>query len=91
MYEKFTDKIRRKWTELRSECLKRLFKWAIKRYDQLSAGTFLAISWGIDEITDYHVIAERSYPDHSVFGTRVTWYDVESPEEVTDADATDQE
>lgn len=71
--------------------MKRLFKWAIKRYDQLSAGTSLAISWGIDEITDYYVIAERSYPDHSVLGTRVTWYDVESPEEATDADATDQE
>ncbi len=83
MPERFTDKIRCKWTELRTECLKRIFKWAIERYDKLSTGEFMAFSWGIDEITDYHVIAERSYPDHNVFGTRVIWYDAEPPKEGT--------
>ena len=81
MPERLTDMIRRKWTEFRITALQRIFKWAIERYDRLSVGTFLAFSWGIDEVTDYHVIAERSYSDRHVFGTKVTWYDVEPPKE----------
>ena len=46
--------------------------------DEKSCAYFL---WGIDDVTDYHVIAERSYPDHNIYGTRVTWYDTESPKE----------
>lgn len=81
MPERLTDRIRRKWTEFRIKASQHIFKWAIEQYDRLSVGTFLAFSWGIDEVTDYHVIAERSYPDCHVFGTKVTWYDVEPPEE----------
>ena len=81
MPERFMDRIRRKWTEFRAKALQRIFKWAIERYDRLSVGVFMAFSWGVDETTDYHVIAERSYPDHHVFGTKVTWYDAEPPKE----------
>lgn len=84
MPERFMDRIRRKWTEFRIKALQRIFKWAIERYDRLSVGAFMAFSWGVDETTDYHVIAERSYPDHHVFGTKVTWYDAEPPKEVQD-------
>lgn len=61
--------------------MKRIFKWAVEQYDKLSVGEFMAISWGIDETTDYHVIVERSYSDHNVFGTRVTWYEMKLPKE----------
>lgn len=81
MPERFTDKVRRKWTEIREKTLQRVFKWAIERYDKLNNGAFMAFSWGIDDVTDYHVIAERSYPDHNVYGTRVTWYETEPPKE----------
>lgn len=33
---------------------------------------------GRDEITDYHVIAERSYEWGNIYGTRVTRYDGET-------------
>ena len=75
MPEKLKDKICRKWLEIRTFFLQIIFKWAIEQYDKLNVGEFLAYSWGIDEVTDYHVIAERSYNDHNVYGTRVTWYD----------------
>ena len=81
MRESLMDRIRRKWTEFRAKALQRIFKWAIERYDRLIVGAFLAFSWGIDDVTDYHVIAERSYRDHHVFGTKVTWYDAEPPKE----------
>lgn len=80
MPERFVDKVRRKWTERRKDALQRVFKWAIERYDELNDGTFMAFSWGIDDVTDYYVIAERSYLDHNVYGTRVTWYETELPE-----------
>lgn len=71
MPERLTDRIRRKWTECRIKNLERIFKWAIERYDRLMVGTFLAFSWGIDDVTEYHVIAERSYDWGHVYGTRV--------------------
>ena len=81
MPERFEDRISRKWKELRMNALKRIFKWAIEQFDKLDDGAFLAFSWGIDEVTDYHIIAERYYPDHNVFGTKVTWYESEPPKE----------
>lgn len=81
MHERFADKVYRKWKELRMDAMKRIFKWAIEQYDKLHNGAFLAFSWGIDDVTDYHVIAERSYPDHNVYGTIVTWYETEPPKE----------
>ncbi len=75
MSERLIDKIKRAWCERRLSMLKRIIKWAVTRYDDLQDGTFLALSWGVDEITDYHVIAERSYDWGNVFGTRVERYD----------------
>ena len=77
MPERFADKVSRKWEDLRMNALKSIFKWAIEQYDKLYNGEFLAFSWGIDEVTDYHVIVDRSYSDHNVYGTRVTWYETE--------------
>ena len=74
MSERFIDKIKRVWCEWRLSVLKRIIKWAVARYDDLHDGTFLALSWGHDKITDYHVIAERSYDWGHVFGTRVEKY-----------------
>ena len=81
MPERFKDKVSRKWEEFKMNALKSIFKWAIEQYDKLHNGTFLAFSWGIDEVTDYHVIVERSYPDHNVYGTKVTWYESAQPKE----------
>ena len=81
MPERFKDKVSRKWKEFRLNAMKKIFKWTIEQYDKLNNGAFMAFSWGIDDITDYHVIAERSYPDHNIYGTRVVWYDTESPKE----------
>ena len=81
MPERFKDKVSRKWKELRMNAMKSIFKWAIEQYDKLHNGAFLAFSWGIDEITDYHVIAERSYMDHHVYGTKVTWYETIPPKD----------
>ena len=79
MPERFGNKVSRKWKDLKMNAVKRIFKWAIEPYDKLNNGAFMAFSWGIDDVTDYHVIAERSYPDHNVYGTRVTWYETEPP------------
>lgn len=81
MPERSVDRVSRKWKELKMNAVKRIFKWAIEQYDKLNNGAFMAFSWGIDDVTDYHVIAERSYSDHNVYGTRVTWYETELPEE----------
>lgn len=81
MPERFADKIFRKWQELQECILKRIFKAAIERYDKLNNNSFMAFSWGIDDVTDYHVIAERSYPDHHIYGSVVTWYDHPLPKE----------
>lgn len=77
MSERLIDKIKRVWCERRLSVLKRIIKWAVTRYDDLQGGAFLALSWGHDENTDYHVIAERSYDWGHVFGTRVERYDDE--------------
>lgn len=77
MSERLIDKIKRMWFEWQLSVLTRIIKWAVSRYDDLQVGTFLAFSWGRDEITDYHVIAERSYDWGHVFGTRVERYDDE--------------
>lgn len=74
MTERFADKIRRMWKEFLKSILVFIFKAAIERYDKLNNSAFMVFSWGVDEVTDYHVIAERSYQDHNIYGTRVTWY-----------------
>ena len=81
MTERFSDKVSRKRKELRMNAMKSIFKWAIEQYDKLHDDEFLAFSWGIDEVTDYHVIVERSYLDHHMYGTTVEWYKSEPPKE----------
>lgn len=77
MSERMIDKIKRVWREWRLSVLKRIIKWAVTRYDDLREGTFLAFSWGRDEVTEYHVTAERSYDWGHVFGTKVLRYEEE--------------
>lgn len=77
MRERLIDRIKRMWCEWQLSVLERIIKWAVSRYDDLQVGAFLAFSWGRDEITDYHVIAERSFDWGHVFGTRVERYDHE--------------
>lgn len=43
--------------------------FAIDKDDSL-----LVHSFAKDEITEYHVMAERCYPDKHCFGTRVDYY-----------------
>lgn len=74
MSESVFDRVRRKWQEAKLSLVKAFVKWSVQKLDKISVGSFLAFSWGIDDVTDYHVIAERSYSDHHIYGTKVTWY-----------------
>lgn len=40
----------------------------------------LHAAWAIDDVTDYHVIAERHLENCHVYGTRVDYYDAEVQE-----------
>lgn len=77
MKERLIDRIRRKIREARDKRYKRIIRKYVEKHDKINDYAFMAYSWGVDEITDYHVTAERSYPDHHVFGTVVTWYNKE--------------
>ena len=77
MKERLIDRIRRIIREARDKRYKRIIRKYVEKHDKIGNCAFMAYSWGVDEITDYHVIAERSYPDHHVFGTKVTWYNKE--------------
>ena len=81
MKPRFMDKAKLWWLNVRERFLWSIVKRCVQRIDQMNCGAFLAFSWAIDEVTDYHVIAERSYPDCHVFGTKVTWYDADQPKE----------
>ena len=75
MQEKFTDRIRRKFRERQIKWLRKIIRKAVERLDDLQYHAFMAYMWERDEETDYYVIAERSYPDHKIFGTDVTYCD----------------
>lgn len=77
MKERLIDRIRRVIREARDKRYKRIIRKYVEKHDKICNYAFMAYSWGVDEITDYHVTAERSYPDHHVFGTEVTWYNKE--------------
>lgn len=77
MKERLIDRIKRRIREMRDARYKRIIRKYVQKHDRINYYAFMAYSWGVDEITDYHVIAERSYPDHHVFGTEVTWYNKE--------------
>lgn len=72
MSERILDKIKRLWLEYRIRIVKNRIKKNVRKLDLLNNGAFMAFCWGVDEVTDYHVLAERSYPDHHVYGTEVT-------------------
>lgn len=77
MKERLIDRIRRKISEARDKRYKRIIRKYVEKHDKINGYAFMVYSWGVDEITEYHVTAERSYPDHHVFGTEVTWYNKE--------------
>lgn len=77
MKERLIDRIRRVIRETRDKRYKRIIRKYVEKHDKIGNYAFMAYSWGVDEITDYHVTAERSYPDHHVFGTEVTWFNKE--------------
>ena len=74
MRESLTVKFKRWWFNLRERFLWRIVKNCVQRIDKMNCGAFMAFSWGVDEITDYHVIAERSLENCHVYGTRVEYY-----------------
>lgn len=57
--------------------IERFVKWVLKKcvlfLDRDS--TLMAFSFGRDEITDYHVIVERCFPDRHLIGTREEQYE----------------
>ena len=71
MKERLSDRFKRKARERYDKVLKWIIRKAVQKHDDLNYGAFMAYSWGRDEVTDYHVTAERSYDDIHVFGTRV--------------------
>ena len=71
MKERLSERIKRKIREKYDKFLKWIIRKAVQKHDDLNYGAFMAYSWGRDEVTDYHVTAERSYNDIHVFGTRV--------------------
>ena len=71
MKERLSERIKRGVREKYDVFLKWTIRKAVQKHDDLNYGAFMAYSWGRDEVTDYHVTAERSYKDIHVFGTRV--------------------
>lgn len=71
MRERFWERIKRQSRERYDEFLKWMIRKAVQKHDDLNSQAFMAYSWGRDEVTDYVVIAERSYPDLHVYGTKV--------------------
>lgn len=74
MKPRFRDKVKMWWFNVRERFLWIIVKRCVQRIDRMNCGAFLAFSWGIDDVTDYHVIAERSYDWGHVYGTRVERY-----------------
>ncbi len=72
MKEQFFDYIKRKIHEFRLNRCKRIIRKYVEKYDKIHEYSFMVYSWAKDEITDYHVIAERSFPNVHVYGTEIT-------------------
>ena len=80
MQERFVDKFRRVLRETEHKILKAVIRMAVRRHDVLSGFAFMVYSWGVDDVTDYHVYAERSYPNMPIFGTKCERYDEKEQE-----------
>ena len=81
MRETMSARLRREWHEAKDRFAKWIIRKAVQWHDRLNYKAFMAYSWALDEITDYHVLAERSYQNCHVYGTKVEYYD--APEEVS--------
>ena len=88
MKERLIDKIKRKIGERRIKILHWIIRKAVRRLDIVHGFAFMAYSWGVDEVTDYHVIAERSYPDMHIYGTK--WERYEDNNEDNDGKTADR-
>ena len=77
MTEPLIERIKRFIRETRILRYKRIIRKYVQKLDKANWYAFMAYTWGVDEVTDYHILAERSYPDHRVYGTKVTWYNKE--------------
>lgn len=81
MIEYLSEKLQREWREAEDRLAKWIIRKAVEWHDRLRNRVFMEYSWPLDDITDYHVYAERSLMDCHVFGTKVEYYD--APREVT--------
>ncbi len=65
------------WHNTQEHFMWSIVKRCVQRIDKMNCGAFLAFSWVIDDVTDYHVVAERHLDNCHVYGTRVDYYDAE--------------
>ena len=84
MKERLIDRLKRECTERRIQFLRWVIRKAVRRMDVVDGLCFQAYTWGVDEVTDYHVIAERSYPDVHIYGTRWDRYEKGERTDATD-------
>lgn len=75
MRESVSARLRRKWHEAKDRFARWLIRKSVQWHDRLNERAFMAYSWALDDVTDYHVIAERSYQDCHVYGSKVEYYD----------------
>lgn len=71
MKERLSDRIKRKSREKYDKFLKWVIRKAVQKHDDLNYGAFMAYCWERDEVTGYSVLAERSYQELHIYGTRV--------------------
>lgn len=75
MKVRLIDRLKRKFDERRIRLLYWVIRKAVRRMDVVQGFSFMAYSWGVDDVTDYHVLAERSLPDVHIYGTRWERYE----------------
>ena len=75
MMEPFTLRIKRRFHEWQERVLRWSIRKLVRWYDVLNSEAFMALSLAYDEHIDYHIIAERSYDDHHIYGTKVDFYE----------------
>lgn len=75
MKERLIDRLKRKFDERRIRLLHWVIRKAVRRMDVVKGFSFMAYSWGADDVTDYHVLAERWLPDGHIYGTRWERYE----------------
>ena len=85
MRETMSARLRREWHEAKDKLARWIIRKAVQWHDRLNYNAFMAYSWALDEVTDYHVLAERSYQNCHVYGTKVEYYD--EPEEMSGDEA----